>query len=76
MAGSRYPYRLGGLPAVTGNQPNLTPMNSCAMNPSTKMGIEMTATVLTFTNESKNLSFRIPAQTPAVTPITISMMKA
>ena len=27
------------------------------MNPSTKMGTEMTATVLTLTNESKNLSF-------------------
>ena len=46
------------------------------MNPSTKMGIEMTATVLTLTNESKNLSFRIPAQTPAETPITTSMTKA
>ena len=52
------------------------PNEELGHEPSTKMGTEMTATVLTFTNESKNLSFRIPAQTPAVTPITISMMKA
>ena len=42
----------------------------------TKMGMEMTKSVLTRTRLSMNLPLRMPARTPAVMPMSVSQARA
>ena len=62
--------------AVTGNQPSRIPKTSWAKLPITKSGIEINSRVLTVTRLSMNLPRRMPASTPALMPITVSMNTA